>query len=175
MAFVLDATEGGATANSFCTVEFANDLLAGELYASDWPATDAGADLLTKQKALVTATRELNRLEWEGQRTDWNVQALQFPRVNLEDRDGNFVDPNTNPLELKEATVRLALYRLPRNPAVLVDESLLQFKRLKIAGAIELEMREGVPSEQDIPEQVWDLISRWLIIAGSGSVRVYRA
>lgn len=173
MAFVFDATTGGAAANSFATVEFADDYLGGSLYATDWPATSAGADLLTKQKALVTATRELNSRVWQGYKSDFDTQRLEFPRVGLYDRDGNSIDSTTIPEWLKEATCELALHRLQTDPDDIVAEELKQFKRLKIANVLDMEMRDGLPAEGDWPARVIELVTRYLQTAGG--TRVIRA
>jgi hypothetical protein len=173
MPFTFDATVGGATANSLTTVEFADEYFGASVYAAQWPATSAGADLVTKQQALATATRELDRLNWQGQRTNWNVQRLQWPRVGLEDRDGNYLASDSIPREIQEATCELALYYLQIDPDTVVDESLKQFKRLKIANVIDLEMRDGLPAESEMPARVIELISRWQQV--SGFTRVLRA
>ena len=173
MAFEFDATEGGASANSLCTVEFADDYFGGSLYASDWPAGSSGADLLNKQKALVSGTRDLVRLTWQGTKTS-SGQALAFPRYGLYDKDDDLIDSSTNPREIKEANCELALFKLSLDQTSIVDESLRQFKRLKIASVIDLEMRDEKPSETGFPPQVMELIGHWLMTSGY-SARLIRA
>jgi hypothetical protein len=76
----LDSTVGGATANSFASLEDADALLDARLNASAWTAVTVDED--NKVRALIEATRELSALEslLQGYRTD-AVQALCFPRI----------------------------------------------------------------------------------------------
>lgn len=173
MPFTFDATVKGASANSYITVADANDYFDGALYRTDWPAGSSGADLALKQTALVTATRHLDRLIWKETRTTF-TQRLQWPRVGLVDRDGNYLDADTIPQEIKDATCELALHILQTDPDTVIDESLKQFKHLKIANVLEFELRDGQPNEADLPARVLELISRFLLIS-SGTTRVIRA
>lgn len=155
MPFTFDATPGSPTANSLCDVEFADDYLAGELYADEWLSLDNGvpADLQKKQRALVKATRRLKRFDY---------------------RDGYF-DTNGEVFELlRQATAELALHYLRSNPADLVEDSLRQFKHLRIAGAIEMEMRDQLPGTDTVPEHVMAMVAPFLT-AGSGTVTLLRA
>lgn len=170
MAFVFDPTEGGATANSYASVEYADDFLGGELYASAWDDADSGE----KQRSLVKATRRLERMFWKGFRTAYTGQALQHPRNGLEDRDGFFYNAHTIIPDVKHATCLLALYYLAQDPAELTDESLRQFKHLRVAGALELEMRDQLPDRDDVPSEVVNLIWPYLT-SGPGATRVVRA
>ena len=175
MAFTFDATAGGATANSLCTVEFADDHLGGELYAAEWAALSNGvpAELLQKQQALVKATRRLERYEYAGGRVT-ETQRLKHPRYGLMTDDG-FALSSTEVIEqFRMACAELALHYLRQNPADVVDEGLRQFKRLKIAGAIELETRDQLPSTDDVPAHVLNLIRPWLSV-GPASIRLLRA
>lgn len=75
----LDATVGGATANSFASIEDADTYLDARLNADAW---NVDADDDDKARALIEASRELSTLEsmLQGFRTD-AVQALCFPRI----------------------------------------------------------------------------------------------
>lgn len=174
MAFVFDATVGGANSNSYPTVAYADDYFGGSLYASDWPATSSGAALLTKQQGLVTATRDFERLTWAGTRSSYSGQRLQFPRANLTDKDGFYITSTEMPTDLLDACCEQALFRIQQNPDNLVDESLKQFKRLKISNVLDMEMRDGTPTENTICERAMELISRWLLVSG-GTTRIVRA
>jgi hypothetical protein len=71
----LDATVGGATANSFVSLDDADEYLSTR---TDW--VDGDED--DKNDALIESARELSLLEpvLQGYRTD-AVQALCFPRI----------------------------------------------------------------------------------------------
>ena len=175
MAFVFDATIGGANSNSYPTVEYADDYFDGMLYRTEWPARGStGADLLKKQQALVVGTRDLERLTFAGTRASYSGQRLQFPRANLTDRDGFYISSTVMPTEILDACCEQALFRLQQNPDNLVDESLKQFKRLKILNVLDMEMRDGTPTENTICERAMELISRWLLVS-NGTTRLVRA
>lgn len=173
MSFTFDATEGGPNSNSFCTVQFADDYFGGSLYSLEWPATSAGADLLNKQKALVSACRMLDRQTWLGTSVYLSSQRLQFPRAGLVDRNGFYIPSATIPMEIKEAQCELALFILQSDPTQVVDQSLRQFRHLKIANVLELEMTDALPSETDLPARVLELVGRFM--QTPGAVRVLRA
>lgn len=55
-------------------------------------------DVDRQAQLLVTATRILERLAWAGDRFDTATpQPLQWPRINLNDADGNPLDGSTTP------------------------------------------------------------------------------
>lgn len=171
MPFVFDSTCGSATANSFVSVTDADYYFEGSAYYGSWPTTSFGADLTTKQKALVSATRLLNSLEWDGLRTTY-TQSLQWPRVNLIDRDGNGVATDIIPQDIKDATCELASSLLGANPDDLVDDGLRQFKRVKI-GTLEIETADMAP-RYEMPDRVMSLVFRYLTFAGN-ETRILRS
>jgi hypothetical protein len=176
MAFSFNATEGGSASNSLCTVEFADDHLGGDLHATEWAAlSNANAThLLMKQQSLVKATRRLERFEYRGTVTNPpSVQRLKHPRAGLETQDGYVYDSATIIEAMKMACAELANYYLQRDPAALVEADLKQFKHLRIAGVIEMEMRDRLPSEEDIPASVRNLISPFLA-SGPNTIRIVR-
>ena len=176
MAFSFDATAGGATANSLCSVSEADDHLGGELYATEWAAldNDVPADLLTKQQALVKATRRLERFEFAGNPTYAGTQRLKHPRYGLSRDGGAYFDSTEVAEPFVAACAELALYYLRQNPSEVVDPALTPFKYLRIAGAVELEMRDRLPDEDEVPANVFNLIRPWLAVQ-PGGVRLLRA
>lgn len=71
--------------NSYVTVEEADSYFANTLQFEDWNKYDTS----TKEKALITATRQIDRLPFAGRKLDIN-QSLEFPRTttNLPFSDG---------------------------------------------------------------------------------------
>jgi len=71
--------------NSYVTVEEADSYFVNTLQFEDWNKYDT----TTKEKALITATRQINRLPFSGRKLDL-YQNLEFPRTNtaLEFTDG---------------------------------------------------------------------------------------
>jgi hypothetical protein len=173
MDFTFNATPGDPNANSYSTVEFANDHLAGELYASEWAVLgSSGADLLQKQQALVKATRRLERFSYCGEVPE-SAQRLKHPRLGLESDSGVYYSSEAVADPFREACAELALHYLRNDPSKLVEDGLRQFKHLRIAGAIELEMRDVLPDTEDVPAHVLSLIEPWLSET-PGAVRLIR-
>jgi hypothetical protein len=73
---MLEATIGGAGANSFVTMEEAEAYFAARLHAEAW----GGATAAAREQALRMAARMLNRLRWHGTPGS-ATQALCWPRV----------------------------------------------------------------------------------------------
>lgn len=104
MALSLDATVSGASANSYATRVEGDTYHDAHLYASTWDTAEAWK----KDAALIMATRLLDeQVDWYGWKyTD--TQALRWPRSGVEDPDGDWVDEDTLPTFLKNATAELA-------------------------------------------------------------------
>lgn len=69
------------------------------------------ATATTRARALVEATRLLDRQAWQGDKTD-SGQALAWPRTGVTDRLGNAVDDSTIPDDVITAAYELALAAL---------------------------------------------------------------
>lgn len=107
MAVTIDATVGGASANSFVTLAEMTTYMESRLNADSFD--DATTD--SKNRALCEATRELSALRWAGVRAD-DVQALSWPRelvVDPDDPSGSTFDDDVIPARIKRATYELAL------------------------------------------------------------------
>jgi hypothetical protein len=109
-------TVGAATANSFVSLDDADEYLDARLNASAWNDED---DEDQKVRALIEATRELTVLAWEGSRTT-TTQKLAWPRQYATDPDkpnpsqlGDiallYFDDDEIPQRVKDATCELAL------------------------------------------------------------------
>lgn len=123
MAVTLDSTVAGAQANSYVSLEDAEAYFEGRLVSELWEQlTDD-----QKKKALITATRRIDREKFGGQITLYGVQSLQWPRTGVVSRDYinsrdvaptfeptgfYYVDANTIPDELKQATCEQAYFYL---------------------------------------------------------------
>ncbi len=108
MAVVIVATVGSASANAFCTLAEADTYLEGKLPS---PTTWDAASDDTCNRALVSATRELSALGWQGEQTT-ATQALAWPRqwvVDPKAPSADYIDPAIVPDAVKAATVELAL------------------------------------------------------------------
>lgn len=118
MASAIDATVGGANANSYATMEEAVTYFGDRLHKDAW--VDAGAS--DKAAALIWAAKILDtRIKWKGQKTN-QTQALDWPRAYVEDMDSHpipagtvyqtsvlYIDGTIVPGFVKQAQFELAL------------------------------------------------------------------
>lgn len=105
--FVIETGLALSDANSFTSVEFADDYVDTNIHISaDWLALEEG----TKQRLLVRASLYLSRMIlWEGTRIDED-SGLPWPRAGVYNIDGFLVDEDVIPIELQQATVELAVH-----------------------------------------------------------------
>lgn len=149
MPATIDATIGGATANSYLTVAAADTLTETMLGTLAW----ATATTDSKTRALITATRGLDTLGWIGSKAS-TTQALDWPRTGAI-CDGVEYPDDEIPEAIKYSTFDLA-------NALLTTPTLLQsptgtsgelipgipnrdLSRLKL-DVMEIEWRSGVSS-----------------------------
>jgi hypothetical protein len=147
------------TANSYATLAEANTYLDDSVRAGSWEFLDDDS----KARALLTATRMLDRRDWDGEKTD-SDQTLAFPRTGLED----YVDTQF-PGPIIEACIELA-YELTQDSGVETTSRGKNTKRLK-AGEAEIEYFRpggvrGLGSDTRFPEIVEEIIKPLL---GGGS------
>lgn len=158
----LDATPGGAAADSYATVA---DLTAYlDAHVSGAAASAKTTD--EKERALKTATRQLDSfLAWAGAPAS-QTQALAVPRVGL-------VDPNTLapiaatvvPTRVKWATCEQArLLLVVGDRAVDGDVEREGLASLK-AGSVELEFRDKAPQAVVAPS-AYAFVAAWAVPVG---------
>ena len=85
MAITIDATVGGANANSYLTLAAAEAIIDGFVQDDDVTAW-ATATTDQKNRALYTATQRLDRERFLGARAT-DTQALQWPRTGVRKPD----------------------------------------------------------------------------------------
>ena len=102
----LNTTVGTVASNSYASLQEANDYHASRLHNEQWTAAD-DAD---KETALLWATRMLdNRVRFIGQRYGlYHEQALQWPRNSAYDSNGDYIENNVIPKQVKDAQAELA-------------------------------------------------------------------
>jgi hypothetical protein len=98
----IDATISGANANSFVTLDEANNYFATVPESSTWD--DKTVD--QKKRALISATRWIDSFVYFGDRCDQG-QALKFPRNNYQVDDVE-LSCTTIPNNIKYAQYELA-------------------------------------------------------------------
>lgn len=150
MAFVFDATIGGASANSYLTVAQADDYFDSrydnELYTD---LTDE-----EKQRLLVTASRRLDAEHYAG-RSVTETQALQFPRVVAYDRNYYPYQQNEIPVNLKNAVCELGYFYLQKDDRMLDETELHDAAMLENykVGPLQYGFRNNAKMDQ-LPETV---------------------
>jgi hypothetical protein len=125
MAFQLDATPSGSTANSYVDQSSADDYFSGRFGADAWFAfTDA-----QKQQLLVSATRIIDTCIFGGFKAI-PLQPLQWPRRNVFNREGRPIFGM--PAKLLEATYELAKWIWEEPDRMLSDNELMQIDTYKV-------------------------------------------
>ena len=103
---IVESGSGLADANSYIS-EVNADAYFLDRGISAWGT----AAVSTRQSALITATQYLDaayRSRWKGKKYS-TTQRLDWPRVEVFDRDGNELDEAILPRSLVEATAEAAL------------------------------------------------------------------
>jgi hypothetical protein len=186
MAITIDATVGGASANSYLTLSDANDLIDGLVQNDDVVAwADATDD--QKNRALYTAAQRIDRERFLGARAD-NDQALQWPRDGVRKPDTyqrtyttgfpfrlteDYYTTTEIPDQIKKAQAELAVY-LHNNKDGLGLGGLEDFKNLQV-GSINLTPNfYGAVGADRIPPMV-ERYFTGLRISGPGNIAVKRS
>ncbi len=108
MALIVEDGNGLATAESYVAVAAANTY-----HTNNGNAGWTGSDTL-KEQALRRATRYLDgyyRARWKGFKRVYS-QALEWPRYDVYDLSGYYVDPASIPAAVATATCEAALREL---------------------------------------------------------------
>ena len=125
-----------ANSNSLLTVAEADEYFSTRLYSTAW--TDDSLTEETKKIALISSSRFLSSYyQYYGVRFE-QEQTLAFPRIGLYDSDGYFLDYDTVPEKVKQATAEFALYQLENEETVSnitspLDSGLTEIKVSSIA------------------------------------------
>lgn len=170
MACSIDATVGGASANSYITSAAADTYFDNRLQGSEWDTATADE----KCRALVSATRRLDFEKFEGEK-ETTGQALKWPRLDATDDDGEEFDSDAIPQIVLDATCEMALLLLNDNASSkdsFGDTGLEGFKRVRV-GPVEVEPRMSAEGSE-LPEVVRKLLRPVLITPGL-SGRLLRA
>lgn len=161
MAFTFDAVEGSETANSYVTVEEADDYFAGWTDSTSWDALSA-AD---KEKQLVTATRQLNVEQYGGIKST-KTQSLEWPRDAVMDYNGYAII--TVPGNLKAAVCEMVIWNM--SDRIISDFELESLESYKV-GPLDLKTRAG--AYKKFPSTVSNLLNMIGPGVWSGTQRMF--
>lgn len=154
----------GTTYNVHGTSDGLKAYMAAHINSTDYDA----ASSTNRKKSHVSATRWLDRANWQGQKTDLvTPQPLEFPRTGLTGKDGNDVDSVSTPTEVENATYELVLYLLEDSAATQSLDQGSNVKRVK-AGSAEAEFFKGTDGKYPrFPTEAHELI-RYFLEGASG-------
>ncbi len=124
--------------------------------ADGWNA----ADPTTQAPAAVSASRLIDRQQWQGEKTD-PTQAEAFPRTGLYYPDGTAVPSDVVPQQVLDANSELAMDLLAGG-TVQTDPSTQQQTRMLKAGSVTIEYFNIPGTGTRFPLTVMELIGFWL-------------
>lgn len=122
----LDATLGGAAANSYVTQAAATSYFGDRLDAAAWTAAVTG----DKDSALIMATLRLDTESYVGSPITY-TQRLKWPRYGAYDDDNRLLTSTAIPVIVQQATFEYALALL-KDPTLLGDSGLEGFLNVKL-------------------------------------------
>jgi hypothetical protein len=161
----LDATIGGSTSNSYCSLTEADAYFADRLNSSEWTSASQG----TKEKALITATRRIDEEQFVGYKVSKD-QALKWPRYNVLDEDGFFYFATDSiPERVKQAVFVTALELLRAD--FLAENYMGNFSYFS-AGTVQIKQFTQ-QSAGRLPSDAVRLLERFMTSANGG--RLVRA
>ncbi len=115
----IDATAGGSSSDSYCTLVEADAYHDGILHTAAWNVVEED-----KEPALKQATAILDmRYTWAGKKKT-DTQALRWPRTGVADVDGYALDSDVIPDSLKNATAEFARYLISNDPSVVAGKGI---------------------------------------------------
>jgi hypothetical protein len=187
MPIAIDATVGGANANSYLTLAAAQAIIDGFVQDADVTAW-ASATTDQKNRALFTATQRLDRERFLGARAT-DTQALQWPRTGVRKPDTyintyavgfpfrittDYYTDTEIPQQVQYAQTVLAVF-LHNNTDALGLSGLEDYKNVKI-GSLDVTPSEsyGAVGADKVPP----LMERYLTglrISGPGNVAIRRS
>jgi len=153
----LIATAGAVNANSYVTLVEADLYHDSRLHNAAWLAGTTDQ----KNQALLWATQILDRLDFQGRKTnDIDKQSLRHPRVGMSDQDGFAVDSTTIHYQVKNATCELAGLLISTDRTA--DAGTEGFREIMV-GPIVLKVKASDRAEV-IAKEVYALLKGLIII-----------
>lgn len=164
MSHIVEDGTGLSTANSLLSAADADLINLDYENSSDWTT----ASTAEKEQALRLATRYLDyHYTWLDYKT-YSTQALQWPRLEMYDEDGNSIANNIIPERVKRACAYLALKVIEGNTLLEDFDTESKVKKTKdVIGPI-TEEREYVHGED--PDKTYQIADRLVapFIIGDG-------
>jgi hypothetical protein len=188
MAITIDATVGGANANSYLTLAAAQALIDGFVEDDDVVAW-ASATTDQKNRALASATQRLDRERFLGARAT-DTQALQWPRTGVRKPDTyintytvgfpfrittDYFTDTEIPSQIEYAQCVLAVY-LNNNKDGLGLSGVEDYKRVQIGSlSVETAGASGMATGADRVPPIFERYLTGLRISGPGNFAIRRS
>ena len=186
MAVTIDATAGGANANSYMTLAQADAYVEAMISSADVSKWSTGTDD-TRNRALTAATQRLDRERFIGARAD-DSQALQWPRTGVRKPDTyvntyatgfpfriseDYFTDSEIPDQIKRAQIELAVY-LKNNVEGISLGGLEDFKNVKIGSLDVTPDKTGAIGADRVPP-MFERYLTGLRIRGPGNIAIKRS
>ena len=186
MAVTIDATAGGADANSYMTLSEADTFVEAMISSSDVSKWTTGNDD-SRNRALTAAAQRLDRERFLGARAT-DTQALQWPRTGVRKpdtyvntyatgfpfriSDDYFTDTEV-PDQVKRAQIEMAVY-LKNNVDGISLGGLEDFKNVKIGSLDVTPDKTGAIGADRVPP-MFERYLTGLRISGPGNIAIKRS
>ena len=186
MAVTIDATAGGANANSYITLAQADAYVEAMISSTDVSKWSTGTDD-TRNRALAAAAQRLDRERFIGARAT-DTQALQWPRTGVRKpdtyvntyatgfpfriSDDYFTDEEV-PEQVRKAQVVLAVY-LNNNKDGIGLSGLEDFKNVQIGSLNVTPDKTGAVGADRVPP-IFERYLTGLRISGPGNIAIKRS
>lgn len=157
----IDATVGGASANSYLTNAEATVFLETHALYNTWWSEDT-----LQGNKLIEATRLLDEyVDWKGT-INGATQALRWPRTGALNRDEQVIAADTIPEGVKRATAVFAAELLAEDRQAERDDTGI--RSVSVAGAVSVNF-DKTDKKKVIPESVRSIIREFGTVIGWGS------
>jgi len=186
MAVTIDATAGGANANSYITLAEADTFVEAMISSSDVSKWTTGNDD-TRNRALAAAAERLDRERFLGARAT-DTQARQWPRTGVRKPDTyvntyatgfpfriseDYFTDTEIPDQVKRAQIELAVY-LKNNVDGISLGGLEDFKSVKIGNIEVTPDKSGAIGADRVPP-MFERYLTGLRISGPGNIAIKRS
>ncbi len=186
MAVTIDATAGGADANSYITLAEADTFVEAMISSSDVSKWTTGNDD-SRNRALTAAAQRLDRERFLGARAT-DTQALQWPRTGVRKPDtyvntyasgfpfrisDDYFTDTEIPDQVKRAQVEMAVY-LKNNVDGISLGGLEDFKNVKIGSLDVTPDKTGAIGADRVPP-MFERYLTGLRISGPGNIAIKRS
>lgn len=186
MAVTIDATAGGANANSYMTLSEADTFVEAMISSSDVSKWTTGNDD-SRNRALTAAAQRLDRERFLGARAT-DTQALQWPRTGVRKPDtyvntyatgfpfrisDDYFTDTEIPDQVKRAQIEMAVY-LKNNVDGIGLGGLEDFKNVKIGNLDVTPDKTGAIGADRVPP-MFERYLTGLRISGPGNIAIKRS